>query len=256
MNELIISLILAVIQGITEFIPVSSSAHLIIASHLLNYNASLEFVVALHFGTLMAVFVYFGQDIVAIIRDLLSLKFKTEHGKIGTVLLIATIPVAIMGYLLKDILDVSSGNLIFVSLGLGITSLILCIGSLDLWRKRELDGRGAFFVGLAQTLALFRGVSRSGSTITTGLIMGMKEKEAVKFSFLLSIPVVIGANVLEIGNRTLPGNYLWASLLSFAVGLCMIHFSFTYILSDRKNFRYIAGYVFVLALGVLTFEMI
>ena len=256
MNELIAALILAVIQGITEFIPVSSSAHLVIASHFLDYRASLDFIVALHFGTLMAVFVYFGNDIVMIVRDVLSLKFKTEYGKMGVMLFIAAIPVAIIGYFLHDIFESSVDNLGFVAFGLAITGLILLIGSLSINGKRELDSRGAFLIGLAQVLALFRGVSRSGSTITSGLLLGLSEKEAVRFSFLLSIPVVFGANILSIGNNALPGEYLWASLVSFFTGLMMIHFSFTKILSNRKNLRWIAGYVFTLAIFILVYWIV
>jgi len=257
MSELISVLIIAIVQGITEWLPVSSSGHLIIASHLLKYELNLDFMVALHFGTLLAIFIYFGKDIINIIRDILNLDLKSRNTKLGISIIIATIPAWILGLILKDFIEKISNDLLFLSMGLAITSMILFIGSIDLSiRKKELKYKGALLIGLAQVLSLFRGISRSGSTISSGLLLGLSEKEAVKFSFLLSIPIVLGANIITIGNKTLPSEYLWASLASFFVGLCMIHISFTRILNNKKNLRWLGVYTLLLALIIGIFLLI
>src|SRR5690349_14029088 len=109
MQENFVIFILAIVQGIAEWFPVSSSSQIALASHLLGYEVSLLTSVALHFGTLMVVFVYFGKDIVDILRDLFSFNFESENGKLGVALLIATIPAGIMGYLLDNFIENSTG---------------------------------------------------------------------------------------------------------------------------------------------------
>ncbi len=242
-------LFLAIIQGIAEWFPVSSSSQIILASKLMGYNLSLLTSVALHFGTLIAVFVYFGQDIIDILKDLLSLKFKTANGRMGIALLIATIPAGIAGYFLSNFVEENAG-LGLMALGLGITSLYLFIGSFAEKKNKEISYTKGLIIGLAQIASLFRGISRSGSTIVTGLLLGLNEKSAVKFSFLLSIPIVLGANILELGNSTLPGELFWAVLVSFLAGMAGIHFSFKYILSNRRNLRWFALLTILEALGI------
>lgn len=249
MNELISAVILAIVQGITEWLPVSSSGHLLIAEKLLNYKGSLTFDVALHFGTLMAVFVYFGKDITEMMKELLMLRFNGEKGKMGLFLLISAIPAAIAGFFLKDIFEVVFSDFRIISLGFGITGLVLMIASLELTRKKkELNAWKAFVIGLGQIISLFPGISRSGTTLSTGLLLDLNEKTALKFSFLMAIPVVFGANVLAIGNEKLPAELIWATLVSFVIGLLMLHVLYKYILTTRRNLRYFGAYALLLAL--------
>jgi len=248
--ELLIALMLAVVQGIAEWFPVSSSGHLALLELLFGYGGGLFFGVALHFGTLMAVFVYFGRDITNILRELLSLRFQTPDGRLGVLLFFASIPAAISGFLLREIITQISWNLGMLALGFLITSIVLFVGAAAPRRvKRRLSIRGALLIGCMQVFSLFRGISRSGTTIAAGLLAGLPEKEAVKFSYLLSVPLIFGANIVSVGNRTLPSELLWATLLTFIVSLCVMHFSFTYVLNRRENLRWIAGYVLLLALG-------
>lgn len=252
MNDFIAILILAVIQGIAEWFPVSSSAHLVLASKMMGFDNTLLIDVALHFGTLMAVFVYFGKEITDIVKDLLSFKFKTENGKMGILLIIATIPTAILGFLLRDFLGANINELTPIVFGLGITSIFLFIGSLDIGKKRKetLNYKEALVIGIVQCFSLFRGISRSGSTIVTGLLFGLSEKNAVKFSFLMSIPIVFGANLITVGNGNLPPSLFWASMVSFVVGLGTIHVLLKFVLTSRKNLRWFALYVMLLAIGL------
>ncbi|MDP1696162.1 MAG: undecaprenyl-diphosphate phosphatase [archaeon] len=253
MDNFIILFLLAVIQGITEWLPVSSSGHLVLASRIFGYPNSIEMDVAMHFGTLMAVFVYFGKDIVDIIEDILKGKWKSSKAKTGWLILIGSIPAGIIGFAFEKYFEVAFGSLGIVALGFLITAVILLIASLDfsaIRKKKDLSVFGALFVGCAQALAIFPGISRSGSTISAGLLSGLTEKEAMRFSFLLSIPAIFGASLVTIGNRTLPSEMLWATLVSFFVGMASIHLLLKVLLTSKKNLRWFALYVLLLALGI------
>ncbi len=256
MSELIVALILAVVQGITEWFPVSSSGHLVLFEHFLGYEGGLLFEIALHFGTLMAVFVYFGRDITDILRELLSLRFKTPYGRLGVLLIVASIPAAVLGFLLRDVIMSVSGNLSMLALGFLITSIILAIGSQAPRNARRLSYGGALLIGCMQVFSLFRGISRSGTTISAGLLFGLPEKEAVKFSYLLSVPLILGASLFSIENQILPRELLWATLLAFLVSLCVMHFSFTYVLNRREHLKWIAVYVLLLAMVTGTYAFL
>ncbi len=248
-------LILAVVQGVSEWLPISSSGHLVVAEWLLGHNADFVFEVVVHLGTLMAVFVYYGRDIVDIVRALLHRRWKSEHGRLGTLIGIATIPAAAVGFIFRQIFELTFENLGLVAIGFGITALVLFITSLDFERiafvKRESFGyREALIVGIAQVFALFPGISRSGMTIAAGLLAGLKEKEALRLSFLMSIPVIFGANILVIGTQPLPSNLVWATLLSFIVGMTTIHLLLKYLLKNKKNLWWFGVYTSILALLV------
>ena len=145
MNEIVSALILAVIQGITEWMPISSSGHLVIFDRILEYNGGLLFEVALHFGTLMAVFVYFGKDISDIIGELIRLRFESENGKTGIKLIIASIPAGVIGYFTMYFFDSIFSNLVIIAFGFGITGLFLIIASLNLGKKRESNTSSSGF---------------------------------------------------------------------------------------------------------------
>ncbi|MCH7567951.1 MAG: undecaprenyl-diphosphate phosphatase [Nanoarchaeota archaeon] len=254
-SELVSALILAVVQGLTEWVPVSSSGHLILFERLLGFSGGLTFNVALHFGTLMAVFVYFGKDITDIIQDLLRGKWKSEHGRMGLLLIIASIPAAIIGFLVKDFFESVLSGLGVVALGFGITGLFLLIASFHFNGKKiggmkKLGYGNAFLIGIAQALSIVPGISRSGATISSGVLLGLNEKNAMRFAFLMSIPVIFGANIIFIGNQTLPKELIWATLVSFIVGLASIHVIFKYVLIFKKNFRWFGIYCLLLALAI------
>lgn len=249
-DDLLAALILAIVQGATEWFPVSSSGHIVLFEHILGFEGGLLFNVALHFGTLMAVFVYFGKDITDILRDFFSFRWKTGNGKLAWLLIVASIPAAILGFLLKDIFEAIS-SLGIVAFGFGITGLFLMIASMDFRKNERLNNLGygkAFLIGIAQALAIVPGISRSGATMSSGLLLGLKEKSAMKFAFLMSVPVIFGANIITIGNSTLPPSLFWATLLSFFVGLLSIHVVFKYVLVHRKNLRWFGAYALLLAL--------
>ena len=253
-NDLVAAMILAVVQGITEWFPISSSGHLILVSYLLGVENTLSFDLALHFGTLMAVFVYFGKEITDIMRDMLMLRFKSENGKMGILLIIATIPAGLVGFLAKDFFEQSVNNLVLLTFGLGITGVLLIISSLPSnVKSKEITPKIAFLIGLAQIGALFRGISRSGSTMCAGVLLGLDQRKAAKFSFLMSIPIIFGANILSLGNNTLPTSYLFPALISFVVGLGTIHLLLRFVLTKRANLKWFGIYALIVALSLGTY---
>ncbi|MBI3333909.1 undecaprenyl-diphosphate phosphatase [Candidatus Pacearchaeota archaeon] len=254
MNDLLAALILAVVQGITEWLPISSSGHLLLFEHLLGYSGGLLFEVALHFGTLMAVFVYFGKDIVDILRDVLRFRFDTQEGKTGVLLIVASIPAALIGYTFFNFFEGIFSSLLVAALGFAVTGAFLLIASLDFKkRKKMLSPFDALLVGVAQAASILPGISRSGSTLATGMLLGLEQKAAARFSFLMAIPIIFGANILVIGNQQLPSELIWATLVSFLVGLLVIHWMFKVILNSRKNLRWFAFYALSLAAGLLLY---
>lgn len=188
------ALLLGAVQGLTEFLPVSSSGHLVIFQHLLGISEPpLTFDVLVHIGTLVAVFIAFRDDIITILRKPFS--------RFTYLLIVACIPAALAGYLLAPIFEASFSSLLVVGVGLLITGILLKISenlaNRNIFAKEveETRYRDAIFIGILQAFAIFPGVSRSGSTIAAGLIAGLDRNFAAHFSFVLSIPVIIGAAV-------------------------------------------------------------
>jgi len=197
--DLIQALILAIIQGMTEFLPVSSSAHLILVPKIIGWNdQGLLFDIALHFGTLLAVLIYFRGDLAQMIEDLLRNRSHNIMQSDVMILIIATIPVVIVGGLFNDWIENNLRSSNVIATTSIIFGLILLASDKFSSSKNNLTLRIGLLIGLAQVLALIPGVSRSGITITMGLFMGLGRVKSAKFSFLLAIPVILGASVLQI----------------------------------------------------------
>ncbi len=194
---------LALIQGLTEFLPISSSAHLILPSALLGWDdQGLAFDVAVHLGTLSAVLIYFRGDVIRIIRDCSIQLFTgraSQDSALGWQLLIASIPVIIVGFVVKNYVDEYLRETVVIAFTTTFFGLVLW------WADRHSDGhrdlasinwKTAIFIGLAQVLALVPGTSRSGITMTAALFCRLDRHSSSRFSFLLSIPVIAGAALL------------------------------------------------------------
>jgi len=273
MEEFWASIILAIIQGITEWLPVSSHGHLVFFSELLGFPNTLQFDVAIHFGTLMAVFVYFGRDICNIVEAVFKGNWKSENAILGWMIIIGSIPAAILGLAFRKYFELSLQSLWTLGIEFAITAVILLIASLDVNRLHQLittksknqrfsgfkgikempNWKNALFIGLAQALAIFPGISRSGSTVAAGLISKLKMKSALRYSFLLAIPAVFGAGIFELGGSALPSSYLLPTFVAFVVGLLTIHLIFKYLLTTAKSLRWFALYAIILAIIVLIY---
>lgn len=202
-------ILLALVQGITEFLPISSSAHLILPKEVLGWpDQGLGFDVAVHLGSLLAVLGYFRHDIVAIVREwLLSFgpQGTTEQSRLGWYIIVATIPAGLAGLLLHDVIETHLRSMEVIALTTIIFGLLL--GWADKVGKRELQLSDltlplVLIIGCCQALAMVPGTSRSGITITVALLLGLQRDAAARFSFLLSIPII-----------TLSGGYLALGLL-------------------------------------------
>lgn len=199
------AVVLALVQGLTEFLPVSSSAHLLLVPVLADWpDQGLAFDVALHLGSLVAVVIYFRHDLMRMLSAWLSSiaqrQFADEDARLAWAVLFGTIPVCIAGLLLKDFVANAMRSPLVSAFGLIIFGIIL--GWAD-WRKRgerneyQLTKWDVLYIGCAQALALIPGASRSGITITAALFLGFNREAAARFSFLLSIPVILLAGLLE-----------------------------------------------------------
>jgi len=212
---------LGVLQGLTEFLPVSSSGHLALAEHFLAVESpGVTFEVLVHFGTALAVIVYFRRRICEILSAVVLWAARREHeasdARLGLLLLVGTLPAAAVGLLFEKSVESAFDNPVLVSVCLLVTGVVL-------WATRRVPGRsreamgagGALLVGLAQAAAVLPGISRSGATISTGLALGLARKSAAEFAFLLSLPVILGATAVSVGDAVAAGA---SSGLALALG--------------------------------------
>lgn len=236
------ALVLGLTQGLTEFLPISSSGHLILVPWVADWRYLAEhdqfnktFDVALHLGTLIAVVAYFARDIgrliVAFVRTLGKRRADTPEEKIAWYVAIATVPAVIVGAAAESAIDRHLGNPWQIAIFLGVFAVVLYLAD-RMPVHREIDGlgrRGALLLGLAQCLALMPGVSRSGVTISAGRALGLSRDEAARFSFLLLVPVTFGAVVYKAAKHldTLPagstGPFVVGMIAAAASGLLAIH---------------------------------
>lgn len=214
------AIILGIIQGLTEFLPISSTGHLTVAGKLMKLISEdtpqkwTSFIAVIQLGTLLAVFFYFWKDIISIIREFLRdnwfnrVKFAEQslHAKMGWYLIIATLPVVVIGLGFKDIIEgVFTKNLYVIAASLIILAIILALAeklSKLNRRNEDLNWKDALVIGIAQAFALIPGSSRSGTTMTAGLFLGFNRETAARFSFLMSIPAVAASGLLQFYQAT------------------------------------------------------
>lgn len=209
-------IILAIVQAATEFLPISSSGHLALFSKLMALPQENLFLIAiLHLASLLAVLIFTRKEISEL------LKFNKDSRKLWLFLIIATIPAGLFGLLFSDLISNSLGSLLAVGIFFFITGIIL-LSTKKTRAGKKLNSRKSFAIGLAQILALFPGISRSGTTISTALHLGIDREKAAKFSFLLFIPLVIGANLLEFGNAYFSYSLLFAFFICFILSLAFL----------------------------------
>jgi undecaprenyl-diphosphatase len=215
-SSLVHAAILGLVQGLTEFLPISSSAHLILIPNLLRWNdpfiASAAFDVMLHVGTLVALLAYFWQDLVRLLGAWLGSIRDRRIGddperRLAWLLVISVVPAAILGAAFESFFDRTfREHVVWIAVFILVGAALLWIGERVGTRRRGLEAMGprdAATIGAAQALALFPGISRSGITIATGLYLGLEREAAARFSFLMAVPVIAGAALLK--ARTLVG---------------------------------------------------
>ncbi len=195
MLDIIQAILLGVIQGLTEFIPVSSSAHLIIGEYILSTNfTSLAYDVTLHLGTLLALLVYFRRDIARFVRNAFT---PGEDQRTVLYIIAASIPAATAGFFLIELVETVFRSLWVIVIMLVLVALVMFVA--DRWHGTRTVGdmtlKESIIIGIAQAIALIPGTSRSGSTIVAGSLLGFNNAEAARFSFYMAIPIIAGANL-------------------------------------------------------------
>jgi undecaprenyl-diphosphatase len=181
-------LLLGIIQGLTEFLPVSSSGHLVILKYWLGFKGEgVIMEVTLHFATLLAIIIFFRKKI---------LDYATKEKILA--IIVGTIPIALLGIILKDEIELLFNNYLLVTFTLSLTGFMLFLSRRAKENKEELDLKTAFIIGIAQAIALTPGISRSGFTVAAALLLGVTRKKAFEFSFILAIPALLGAFIINI----------------------------------------------------------
>lgn len=271
------AIILGLVQGLSEFLPISSSGHLALLENLfeIKEDSVIFFAVLLHIGTLVSIFIVYHEDIYALIKELFLL-FKdifTGKGlrieerpirKLGIMIIVSSIPTAIMGLLFSDYIDRIFGSFTVISICWIITGFILLFSEKLNNNKKEIEGmkyRNAFFVGICQGLAIMPGISRSGSTIVGSLVTGLKREFAVEFAFLISIPAILGSAILEFPKAIKAGiepSTIGPMIVGFLVAAISGYFAITTMIRivSKHRMRYFSYYVWILGLGTFIYSVL
>lgn len=239
-------LLLGLVQGLTEFIPVSSSGHLILFREILGIHGNdLAFDAVLQFATILAVLVYFWKDLWALLYDWKKLR----------IIIIATIPAVIAGLLLEDYMETVFRNIHLLAITFIIGSVVMLFAEKYSRQDKELNLKNGFIVGLFQCLALVPGMSRSGMTISGGLFSGLSREQATRFSFLLSFPIILGSGLKKLLDLPeIHSELVWASAIAFIVGLASIHFLIVFLKNHSlKSFAY---YRITIAVLILVWSIV
>ncbi len=268
------AIILGMVQGLTEFLPISSSAHLVLIPELLGVKSNLAFDTLLHLGTLIAVLYYFWNDVVNMIQAFISSLFDLPSGKfreklredpykrLSWLIIVGTIPAGLMGVLFKDFFEGLFSSVTSVAVFMLITGFILWgvermpRGNRDV---KDISFTNSLLVGIAQGCAIAPGISRSGATIATSLFLGFDREMAARFSFLLSIPAILGAALIQVKDLTTgfdlsTGVFLAGLLSSVIFGYLAIRFLMGYI--KKHKLTIFAYYCWIVGIIVLSSALI
>ena len=245
-------ILLAFVQGITEFFPVSSSGHLIILQKLLNFTTlPLVYDVFLHLGTLLAVLAYFHKDL----RPLALRFYEKKNFRLLLLVAVASLPTALIGFFFKDFFESLFSKTSYLGFCFLFTALVL-LASRFLRLRKVPDFPAAFLVGVAQGLAIAPGVSRSGMTIAVGLVLGLGFDFSFRFSFLLSVPAVLGAVLLEAGQIPWGGGHWPGLMLAVLVSALFGFLTLGTLRRIMARDRFHLFGIYLLVLGVLVIALV
>lgn len=266
------ALILGVLQGITEFLPISSSGHLVLGQEFLGMEVELlkSFDVVVHIASLFAIFVYFRKDLLGMLKAFLNLfrgrvDREDPYGKLIIFIIIGTIPVGVIGFFGEEWIDAQFRSATGVASAMIVTGLVFIAGEFvyKFLRKsgaRKINLISAIVIGLAQAAALIPGVSRSGATIAAGVFQGIERSAAARFSFLLAMPAIAGAGILtiakdgnELVNNASGAVSLSALSLGFVASFIFSFISIWFLIGFFKRFSLNIFAVYLIVLGLWTF---
>ncbi len=274
--NLLESIILGIVQGLTEFLPISSTGHLTLAGKFMNLISEehpeqwTAFIAVIQLGTMLAVLVYFWKDLISIIKDFIndniikriSYSNQQVNSKLGWLIIIGTIPVVIIGLTFKDVIEGAiTKNLYIIAASLIVLALILALAEKTAKFKKNIENvtiLDSIIIGVAQALSLIPGSSRSGTTITAGLFVGLNREAAARFSFLLSIPAVLASGVLQLYeaveflDKAMAVNIIVATIVSGISGYLAIDFLLKFL---KKNSTFLFIY-YRIGLGIIIFILL
>lgn len=274
--NLLEAIILGIVQGLTEFLPISSTGHLTLAGKFMNLISNehpeqwTAFIAVIQLGTMLAVLVYFWKDLISIIKDFINdniikrISFSNQqvNSKLGWLIIIGTIPVVIIGLTFKDVIEGAlTKNLYIIAASLIVLALILALAEKTAKFKKNIENvtiLDSIIIGVAQALSLIPGSSRSGTTITAGLFVGLNREAAARFSFLLSIPAVLASGVLQLYeaveflDKAMAVNIIVATIVSGISGYLAIDFLLKFL---KKNSTFLFIY-YRIGLGIIIFILL
>ncbi|MFC1613017.1 undecaprenyl-diphosphate phosphatase [Patescibacteria group bacterium] len=253
------SIILGAIQGVTEWLPISSSGHLVIAQEFFGLQNYLFFDILLHTTTLFVVFIVFWKDIIEILKSIIKLDFKSEYGELAVFIITGSIPTAIIGFLFQNIFEKLFTNLFAVAISLMVTGILLLSTKIKKHQKSaNLNKKKATLIGIAQGVAIIPGISRSGATISAGILSGIDRMKVARFSFLLSIPAILGALLFKI-NKNIIAYTKWQPIIfgmitALIVGYIFLKLLLSIIKSDKFHiFGYYCITLSIILINILIF---
>ncbi|WP_343488094.1 undecaprenyl-diphosphate phosphatase [Allomuricauda sp. d1] len=261
--DIIDAIILGIIQGLTEFLPVSSSGHLELGKAILGSEAlpeeSLLFTVVLHFATALSTLVVFRKDVLQILKGLFQFKWN-EETQFSLKIIISMIPAALVGFFLQDYMEVFfDGAIIIVGIMLIITAILLYLADMARTTQKGVSYRGAFIIGMAQMVAMLPGISRSGATISAAVLLGVDKSKSARFSFLMVVPLILGKVAKDIlsGEINFQGDDTMAMgagfIAAFIAGLAACTWMIK--LVRQSKLTYFAIYCFIIGLIAIAWSI-
>lgn len=259
--DLIQTIILGLIQGVTEWLPISSTGHLRLTEHFLDLKVPILFDVLLHVGTLIVTLLFFHKDIKNILVALGKRDFKTENGKLIPLIIVGTIPTALIGLIFGNAIEALFSNLLPIAGAFVICGVVLYSSKIGNEKKESIGYLEALVIGTAQGIAIIPGISRSGLTIAVALLLGTKREKAFKFSFLLSVPAIIGALGLTLYEQhaalVLAGVGWTEILVGVAVSMVVGYFALNLLrkIIAHKKFYFFAFYCWLLSIVLIALSL-
>jgi len=254
--EIIDAIILGIIQGLTEFLPVSSSGHLELGKAILGANAipeeSLLFTVVLHFATALSTIVIFRKDILDILKGLFQFNWN-EETQFAVKIIVSMVPAALVGFFLEDFMIVFfDGAIIIVGIMLIITAVLLYLADMAKTTNKGVSFKSAFIIGLAQAVAMLPGISRSGATISTSVLLGIDKTKSARFSFLMVVPLIFGKVAKDIlgGELSFESSQMAPMAAGFIAAFVAGLFACTWMIQlvKKSKLTYFAIYCLVVGL--------
>ncbi|NIO37563.1 undecaprenyl-diphosphatase UppP [Candidatus Bathyarchaeota archaeon] len=260
MERLIETVILGIIQGLTEWLPISSTGHLRLFENLLNFEVPILYDVILHVGTLVVILVYFRRDIAEMLSSFVRPDSETKYGRAASLIFVAVVPTALIGYVFGGLIEDTFQA--FLSIGVAFLCLgtVLYASKLGNEKSDTISYSTALMIGLAQGIAIIPGISRSGATISIALLLGVEQKEAFRFSFLISIPAILGAltyAILKESGKLIATGLGWVEILTGTFIAMMVGYFSLQLLwrtLSRRKFHLFSAYCWLLGIFLVLID--